>query len=625
MLEGSVISLIPLAINFAGFTLTSRVLLCWITSLFTLYAGIILIREMPAPETSNYIGSRFLLIAFSTIPFLIFDLEERLFLMLGVLAPLSSIFLYDPLLNYFGLGYYQTGLAESSYEFNNIRIALAVCFIGFCGIALKNLAKRNDDLNEQLDAKNRRIKEQAEELVRALEHKFSKVFHENPHMMMIVSESDHVIYDVNRKSKEVIGYEPTELIGKTKKEIRLFVNDGDREQFFEQYFTNGKADLECHWRKKNGERAYVSISASQMEISGVKYISAVVQDISEKKLAEANLQSTIHNTGFFIWSVDTEFRLLSFNKPFAAFMKKMFQVDLHPGFRILGPYLNLPQWVNLWETIYRRAFAGEAIKFEDDSLGVDYEYSLNPITEGGQVVGVSAIASDVSERKKNDRILAEANKKINELKMKSLRSVMNPHFIFNVLNSIQFFIGQNDRLSAINYLATFSKLIRMVLTHSVANRIRLHDELEMAQNYVELERMRFDNKFECTFELAEELDTRNIYIPSFLVQPYIENSILHGLYKKDDGQGKLVVRVLNDGEYVVFEVEDNGIGRAASAQLKHEGTTTHKSMGTSLTEERLKILNAETGLSVIYEDLHDNDIACGTKVTIMIKYSGTPG
>src|SRR5690606_2546949 len=100
-----------------------------------------------------------------------------------------------------------------------------------------------------------------------------------------------------------------------------------------------------------------------------------------------------------------------------------------------------------------------------------------------------------TEQKERNRELAEANRKVGELKLMSLRSVMSPHFIFNVLNSIQYFIAKNDRLNAINYLSAFSKLVRSILTHSVNNKISLSAEIEMLENYIQLERMRSENKF----------------------------------------------------------------------------------------------------------------------------------
>ncbi|NMM47437.1 PAS domain S-box protein [Marinigracilibium pacificum] len=225
---------------------------------------------------------------------------------------------------------------------------------------------------------------------------------------------------------------------------------------------------------------------------------------------------------------------------------------------------------------------------------------------------------DISERIRREQQLAEANKKIGELKLTALRSVMSPHFIFNVLNSIQYFIGKNDRLNAINYLSTFSKLIRSILTHSVDNKISLSDEIQMLKNYVNLEMLRFENQFDFEFVIDSKLDTDSIEIPSLLIQPYVENAILHGLYNKID-KGKLIIAVEEKGDVLYFTIEDNGIGREAAKALKSKNFPKHQSMGLKLTEERLRLINENKNISFYLEDLKDNDgNALGTRVVIGI-------
>jgi LytS/YehU family sensor histidine kinase len=243
---------------------------------------------------------------------------------------------------------------------------------------------------------------------------------------------------------------------------------------------------------------------------------------------------------------------------------------------------------------------------------------LSPIIEGNRVIGVSVFADNVTERNARDRALAEANKKIGELRLTALRSVMNPHFIFNALNSIQFFITKNDRLNAINYLSTFSKLVRGILTNSVNNTIKLSEELELLKHYINLEMLRFDNKFSFELLVDDQLDLDSIQIPSLLVQPYVENSILHGLYNRMDA-GKLTISVKEVENAVLFEIEDNGIGREAAAKLREQNFPKHKSMGTALTEERLRLINDYNNVSLETQDLMDGETPTGTRVRIWIK------
>jgi sensor histidine kinase YesM len=199
----------------------------------------------------------------------------------------------------------------------------------------------------------------------------------------------------------------------------------------------------------------------------------------------------------------------------------------------------------------------------------------------------------------------------------ALRAAMNPHFIFNTLNSIQYFIMKNDQLNAVNYLSTFSKLIRGILSNSIKNRIRLQEELELLKYYVNLELLRFDSKFEFVLDIDPDLDVANIEIPSMLIQPYVENAILHGLYNKKE-KGVLSVSVRDVGDAIIFQIQDNGVGREAAAKLKPQGPG-HKSLGTQITEERLKIINAESGIAAITEDVEIDGLPAGTRVTITVK------
>jgi sensor histidine kinase YesM len=198
-----------------------------------------------------------------------------------------------------------------------------------------------------------------------------------------------------------------------------------------------------------------------------------------------------------------------------------------------------------------------------------------------------------------------------------LRSVMNPHFIFNALNSIQFFIAKNDRRNAINYLSTFSKLIRGILTNSVNNKVKLSEEIELLRHYVNLELLRFENRFEFMLSISPDLDVDNIEIPSLLIQPYVENAILHGLYNKP-AKGTLKISVREDRDFVLFEIEDDGVGRETAQKLRQQNFPQHKSMGTILTEERLKLINLEEKASLEIIDLFEGQKSAGTLVRIWV-------
>jgi hypothetical protein len=205
----------------------------------------------------------------------------------------------------------------------------------------------------------------------------------------------------------------------------------------------------------------------------------------------------------------------------------------------------------------------------------------------------------------------------------ALRKQMNPHFIFNSLNSIQSFILQNDKLSANVYLSKFSSLMRKVLENSQHHFITLAKELEVLKLYVELEEQRFDNEFKCSWNIAENVDITSDKIPPLLLQPYIENAIWHGLLHKD-GERQLTISIIKNDEELICTIEDNGIGRVAAGAIS-KNKIHHESLGTKITQKRIDLINSlnKSGIGVQYLDLTNAGlIACGTKVKLTIPYVG---
>ncbi|MBA4054557.1 MAG: hypothetical protein C0490_07590, partial [Marivirga sp.] len=317
------------------------------------------------------------------------------------------------------------------------------------------------------------------------------------------------------------------------------------------------------------------------------------------KRSEANLNATINNTTFFIWSVNNKYEIKNMNKPFKRFIKDEFHIEVREGESIVDLYergVRLPEFSPEWFDYYRVAMEGGRFRLEKEYAGRHFKFSLNPIIENETVGGVSVFSEETSELKRKEKELYEANKQIDDLKLMALRAAMNPHFIFNTLNSIQYYIMENDQRNAVNYLSTFSKLIRSILNNSVFTKVKLADELEMLRHYISLERMRFENKFDFTLVLEPSLDIDNIEIPSMLIQPYVENAILHGINNKV-GRGNLKIGVKEETGCILFEIEDDGIGRQASGELQRQNLNQHKSFGTTLTEERLKLINTRRNVS----------------------------
>ncbi len=205
--------------------------------------------------------------------------------------------------------------------------------------------------------------------------------------------------------------------------------------------------------------------------------------------------------------------------------------------------------------------------------------------------------------------------------MKALRSQMNPHFIFNSLNSIQHFIVHNDEVSASKYLNTFAKLIRTILNNSEKSTVSIREEIDSLRLYLQLESLRFESKFESEIVIDPGLDLDYHEVPTMLIQPFAENAIIHGLIPKN-GNGKLTIRLFQEDKHIVCSITDNGIGRKKALQLKETSVRkTHKSFGLKITQDRLELLNYlhKSNLSVKITDLTDEGgMASGTRVDIYI-------
>lgn len=236
------------------------------------------------------------------------------------------------------------------------------------------------------------------------------------------------------------------------------------------------------------------------------------------------------------------------------------------------------------------------------------------------VLGIITLIILIRERsiKRREAEKTKLTRKMSDLELRAIRAQMNPHFIFNALNSIQRYVLDSDPLSAQKYLAKFARLIRNVLSSSTHQAVPLSKELETLKLYVEIESLRFSDHFRYVFEVDKGLDADNLLIPSMFIQPYIENAIWHGLMHKEDDR-KLSIQVKIEEEHLLFIIEDNGIGRARSQQMKKLGKKDHESFGMKLNQERIAVLNqvqeGETRLMIT--DLYANDqTPSGTRVEI---------
>lgn len=227
----------------------------------------------------------------------------------------------------------------------------------------------------------------------------------------------------------------------------------------------------------------------------------------------------------------------------------------------------------------------------------------------------------IHEKNRIEKEKLEMEKSIIELEQEASRLQMNPHFIFNALNSIQGFITLNDAFQAKRYLSKFARLMRLILENAREEYIPLQNEIDMLENYLELEQLSSNHKFEYGIYVQDGTDTEAIEIPPMLLQPFVENAIIHGV-KKKEGPGLINLNFRLSGQLVICEIIDNGIGRQKSAELKDKKSK-HKSTGMMVTIKRLEQFKLQTGVNAGVEilDLKDeNESPAGTKVVVAVPF-----
>lgn len=252
----------------------------------------------------------------------------------------------------------------------------------------------------------------------------------------------------------------------------------------------------------------------------------------------------------------------------------------------------------------------------------DWAYSLYAFTLVSLLVVAFLLVRSIYRRKERNRM--KHIQQLQQLELKALRSQMNPHFIFNTLNAVQKYILENDKEASYRYLTRFSKLIRGFLENSRQTTISLQHELDLLRAYMEMEAMRFRNKFSYEIEIDPSLDTTSVYIPSMLIQPYVENAIWHGIqHKKANGFVKLSVQDLG-GNVLKCRILDNGIGRKKAGEIESAAGSQHQPVGMTITQQRLELINQrlKQAVSVNFIDIAEesNGAGTGTIVELIVTY-----
>ena len=236
------------------------------------------------------------------------------------------------------------------------------------------------------------------------------------------------------------------------------------------------------------------------------------------------------------------------------------------------------------------------------------------------LIVILAIRWKIKYVRKKEKEEALLQQRFAQMEMKALRSQMNPHFIFNAINSIQHYVLTNEKELANKYLVKFSQLMRNILDLSKQELISLRDELDTIRLYVDIEALRFNNAFNFKMTIAENVNANDIRLPPLLIQPFVENAIWHGLLLKD-GDKELNINIFQKDSEVVIEIDDNGIGRVAAEKFSNKELK-RRSFGMDITNDRLSVLEKVFGITISFRVLdktNGSGNSTGTSVIINIK------
>jgi len=209
---------------------------------------------------------------------------------------------------------------------------------------------------------------------------------------------------------------------------------------------------------------------------------------------------------------------------------------------------------------------------------------------------------------------------LKDLEMKALKAQMNPHFIYNALNSIQALIANDKKEEGIRYIGSFSRLLRQVLNNSESNIISLDKEFETIDLYIQLESLRLDMQLQYKKIIAQDIVAEFEKTPPLILQPFVENALWHGLSRKE-GKKEITIKVSQDDGWLICDITDNGIGRTKAMEHKNNSTTLHESKALDITRKRLGDFNDDISVpSIEFFDLYDSEKnSSGTRVIVRIK------
>ena len=230
---------------------------------------------------------------------------------------------------------------------------------------------------------------------------------------------------------------------------------------------------------------------------------------------------------------------------------------------------------------------------------------------------ISFFVLETRNRQKRKAEVAKVitEKKLTELEMQALKAQINPHFVFNCLNSIKGFIFDRDYAQADKYLDKFADLMRSTIDNSDASIISLQSEISYLDNYLQLEKLRFEDKVDYKIAVSADVDKEKCFVPAMLLQPYVENAIRHGMRFLENKKGRININVFAENNFLVCEIDDNGIGREKAAALKSERHIEYQSRGMNISKRRAELYNIQQQVT---DKTDEQGNAAGTTVTVKI-------
>lgn len=362
------------------------------------------------------------------------------------------------------------------------------------------------------------------------------------------------------------------------------------------------------------------IVLSNINVMGKKYVS----DIAIEKLDKI---TTAYNQNF----IDFDVLSLHYVVPRKNKIAYKFE-DVHDDYINIGNRRNIsfsglsPGIHNLWI----KGSNSDNVWSEPKSITIDVAYPwwrtwtfyISAFLFFG-LTGWFALKTYIASISKKQKEKERINTQMAELELKALSSQMNPHFLFNSLNSIKSLINQNKNAEASTFIIRYSRLIRQILNNSRSKFVRLQEEVDVISLYLELEKLRMGESFTFDIDMEDDVEADFIEIPPALIQPYVENSIWHGLLNKEQGSKHLSIKICKVEDFLEIRIIDNGIGRKASKAIQSQSLLKSKSLGTTISNERINLITDVYGheSTVKFIDLIDKDgLPSGTEVQILLYF-----